>query len=906
MSNDCSFRSEDYPRVAIAFRRPTEGGAVSPPPADVPDLGWPLTGRVAEIEAFARALALPGCAAVVLYGQAGVGKSSLAEAFLARAESEGHPTARVLASAAAATMPLGALAPILPADADASASSAPGALFEAARQAMVALGPSTPVVLVDDAHNLDLSSAVLLTQLIAAGVIMVVATIRDGEEVPDVVSGWWRSRDALRFDVGELSRTASGAVLEAFLSGPVGADTVLAFHEASGGNPLVLRELVHHALVEGRLQSDTGTWRLLGPLPASRRLADLLKARLAALTPEARAILNQLALCAPLGLRELTGQVSSAEVEALERAGLVREVVDGFRHQLVLAHPLYGEVLRADMMAIGRQRILLAVADATVALGTRRREDARRVATWRLDGGGDPDPALLRHAAIVARNANDFRGVERLATYLRRVDSTVESAVLLGEALYELGDFVAAEAVLAEPAPGGATPLQLAQRAGARAKNLQWGLCDWPKALDVVREARAEAGPEVADLLLAVEGAVRLFSGQPQLALDVVAEIRSPTPGIAVQIAIDRSTALALVGRPLEAIEVAERAFAEHLALAEPAGLAHPGTHVVNQAFGLIEAGRFGEAHALSQAGYEIAVADRIPVAQIWFAIMLGKIELLRGHLGDSRGWYREGASTARLHGFRGPLRLAVAGEAVAEAQLGNASSAATAIEELDSLPEFAFLAHDQAIGRAWASWAGGQPAAARAILLAEADRAAEASNRASAAWLWHDAARMGAKGLGGCLGELARASDSALISVRAVHAAALDSGDPEALADSSRQLEALGKDLVAAEAAGAAADAFRRAGDQRSGAREAGRRDALAAACQGAATPGLASIDAPVPLSSREREIATLASQGLASREIAERLFLSVRTVDNHLQRVYSKLGLTGREQLASALGPL
>ena len=85
-----------------------------------------------------------------------------------------------------------------------------------------------------------------------------------------------------------------------------------------------------------------------------------------------------------------------------------------------------------------------------------------------------------------------------------------------------------------------------------------------------------------------------------------------------------------------------------------------------------------------------------------------------------------------------------------------------------------------------------------------------------------------------------------------------------------------------------------------------AGRRDALAAACQGAATPGLASIDALVPLSNREREIATLASQGLASREIAERLFLSVRTVDNHLQRVYSKLGLTGREQLASALGPL
>jgi len=110
--------------------------------------------------------------------------------------------------------------------------------------------------------------------------------------------------------------------------------------------------------------------------------------------------------------------------------------------------------------------------------------------------------------------------------------------------------------------------------------------------------------------------------------------------------------------------------------------------------------------------------------------------------------------------------------------------------------------------------------------------------------------------------------------------------------------------DLAAAEAAGSAADAFRRGGDQRSGAREAGRSQAIAARCPGAVTPGLATIEAVVPLSKREREIAALAGQGASSREIAGRLYLSVRTVDNHLQRVYSKLGVTGRDQLASVLG--
>ena len=39
---------------------------------------------------------------------------------------------------------------------------------------------------------------------------------------------------------------------------------------------------------------------------------------------------------------------------------------------------------------------------------------------------------------------------------------------------------------------------------------------------------------------------------------------------------------------------------------------------------------------------------------------------------------------------------------------------------------------------------------------------------------------------------------------------------------------------------------------------------------------------------------MATLAAQGESSKDIAERLYLSVRTVDNHLQNVYSKLGVS------------
>ena len=55
--------------------------------------------------------------------------------------------------------------------------------------------------------------------------------------------------------------------------------------------------------------------------------------------------------------------------------------------------------------------------------------------------------------------------------------------------------------------------------------------------------------------------------------------------------------------------------------------------------------------------------------------------------------------------------------------------------------------------------------------------------------------------------------------------------------------------------------------------------------------------------LTPREQEIAGLAARGLTSRTIAERLVISVRTVDNALQQVYGKLGLTSRTELSDAL---
>jgi DNA-binding NarL/FixJ family response regulator len=56
--------------------------------------------------------------------------------------------------------------------------------------------------------------------------------------------------------------------------------------------------------------------------------------------------------------------------------------------------------------------------------------------------------------------------------------------------------------------------------------------------------------------------------------------------------------------------------------------------------------------------------------------------------------------------------------------------------------------------------------------------------------------------------------------------------------------------------------------------------------------------------LTARELEVATLAGTGLSSPDIGRLLFLSARTVDNHLGRIYRKLGVANRIALARLLG--
>jgi DNA-binding CsgD family transcriptional regulator len=189
-------------------------------------------------------------------------------------------------------------------------------------------------------------------------------------------------------------------------------------------------------------------------------------------------------------------------------------------------------------------------------------------------------------------------------------------------------------------------------------------------------------------------------------------------------------------------------------------------------------------------------------------------------------------------------------------------------------------------------------------VLLAAADRAAGDGYLVCEAWLLHDVARLGdPAAVAARLAALAARCEGDLVGAYAAHAAAAAAGDADGLVAAADRFEALGALLLAAEAATEAAQALRRHGQRRPAAALGVRAAALAEVCEGARTPGLAAPVMVVPLTPRERDIAALAAQGESSKDIAARLYLSVRTVNNHLQSAYAKLGVSGRRQLAGAL---
>jgi len=866
-------------------------------------LAWPLTGRAEELRSIGTAIADPVSAGIVVCGAAGVGKSRVAREALAVATSEGCVVRWVVGTTAGRSLPFGALSSWA-----APAGSNSLQLVRAVIEALSAAPGGAPVVVgVDDVHLLDDLSTFVLQQIVQRGAAKLVLTARNGEPIPAATQELWAGALFDRLDVQPLSQEETTALVSAVLGGPLDPDAARCLWRLTHGNPLYLRNIVEREVTDGRLVAQRGCWHWTGKPVLPPGLLELIESRIGALSPSVSDVVDVLAVGEPLELGSLTKITDAAAVEEADLRSLVTlETVDGRAH-VRLAHPLYAEV-RRQRTAPTRLRRLRGLVAAELA-ASEWCDDMRTVvrrAALSLDSDLAPDPDLLIRAAQGAVWLADVPLADKLAQAAIRAGGGAEANFIRAHALSWLSRGQEADSVLAGIPLTQLDEMGQSRRACLRAVNMLWSLTD-------PRGAKQHIDDVLARTSLRARGSVDAFCtmywaamGQPATALasareldiDVLAAIVGAVASWGIVVACGDA------GRSSEAVAAAERAYVIAVRSFDAAYMRFV---VADAQLGaLLLAGRVGEACCLAERLRREAAS--LPGAAVLFSTALaGRAALGAGHLQDAGALLRPAvdllAAAGESNGFRYRYWLPTVIALAIQGLNDDAAAAVTALEQ-HRHPSWRYLDYEYGIAQAWVAACQGAVSQAVGIVLSAAEMARTNGQFAAEVMCLQTATQFGDSRYASRLRELEAIVEGPRAGVAARFAAALRAGDGAGLAAVSEQFEQIGDLVAAVDAAAHAAIMYRRRDLRGSALKCSARANMLAELCGGASTPALRQASERLPLTDREREIVMLLGQGLSGRTVAQRLTLSVRTVEGHIYRAMAKTGTTSRDELAALLG--
>jgi DNA-binding CsgD family transcriptional regulator len=861
-----------------------------------------MFGRSAELARVTASLRRADLVGVALTGAVGAGKSCLMFEALRIAESEGFAVVTLYGNRAAAQLPLCALGDFL----DASAANDFVGQYVAVRRGLLAHAEGSPLVIaIDDAHLIDDSSAVLVTQLARELSAFLVCTLRIDEAAPEPLAALWVQGVMAVIEVGALEREHVASVAVEAIGGAISPALEAELWRRSAGNALFIRELSAGSAATGAIVLRDGVWEQVRPLAASDALGELVRQRLDRLSDAQRHALSCVALSEPVGVELIEVVADGESLIALEEAGLVQVVQDRRRVSVKLAHPLYGEIIRTQISRLRARKIRRSLADAIEQFGARRSTDVLAVASWRLDGG-DVDAEAFAAAAFEAIRRHDLDLAERLADAAHEHQPSELTARALAMTRHLLGRHHEALQVLEEPL----STAPVGSQSRARLLYVQGlvrgrGVGDYVGAVAALDEVltgdASEQTRRRAESMLAL---IQLLEGDAEACRRrSVSLVESGARNAEAFTALVGS--LALSGSATEALEHARTFVAEH-GEPDPDSL-FPDFYWV----ALLEGGDLDLLiHEVSNA-WEVAVDSFDRHRQARAALTYGHALLDRGQAASARSWFDTSARLSRQTGEHYCERWSLSSRMLASVQLGDIADAERCEAALAQLPEHPALVFERAYGeraRAWLLAVNGDPVRGRRRLIDLADDLHRRGCVSHAVRALVDVARLGDAALAATA--MARFGPTpfegaALPTFRQFIEASAAAEGTELAAVSDRWF-ALGYVGLATEAANAAADAFSRVGRARDASTWSRRASELGSATEGGVTPLFVVVDTVVPLTRREREVAGLAAAGRTSREIADACFLSVRTVDNHLARVYDKLGVRSRAELTAAMQPL
>jgi DNA-binding NarL/FixJ family response regulator len=801
------------------------------------------------------------------------------------------------------------------------------------------LGERRPAVFaIDDVHWADAPSLhwlAVLARSLAELRLGVLCAVRSGEPPgsPDLLAELLAAAPEPPVRPRALGLAACQSLVRSRLP-DASAGLAHACHAVTGGNPFLLEALTTQLAADGTLPDDQAAARLESF--GSDQVARVVERQLARLPGGAAALARAVAVLGPgtplrhaATLARLDSSTAPRAADALRAAGLLGE---GFR--LTLAHPLIAGTLYSSLPA-GERALMHADAAGLLA---RERADPERIALHLLRTEPDADATTVSALREAAARAAARGAPQTSSVFLRRaLDEPPSDCAVEAEVRHELGLALAAHvqpeapALLAAAVELAPSPRRRAEIALSAARAL--GLAGYfDDAIVLCRSGLAHAAQLPAELLARLESELVADAWLNAATVpEAHARLHRQAPAAPLELwRVNRAWEAVCAGRPvneartilaaaLEAgaldsdpdsllatwaklvliangdLDAACARCAGLIDLARPRGWAIALAHgSFLRAIALVHAGQIRDAEADARLAFEFKLANSLPAAVIWglFPLVDALTEL---------------------------------------AELADADAALAAAGLLADAPPGALSSPLLLESRARLRLAQHRCADAHADLVAARDRWNEFGIRhpGVAAWRVHDSEALLALGDAATARRLAEehlelAEILGLPGPRGAGLRALARTLPrdeavavlehavDLLTDSSAQLEharalvELGAALRRTNRRAAARDPLRRALDlcDRGGMVLLGRRARQELHAAGG-RPRRTALSGPGALTPAEHRVARLAAEGLGNRAIAERLYVTERTVETHLTHAFQKLGIGSRTELPATLEP-